>query len=148
MENFSACGKGLWINLWRLWKSASFQQLFRRIPILCTKKWGKTFVSDLVEGLEKSKWVGGVMRDTFRLIGLLGANFLSKFGQLGRILGASFYIAMETAGPLLVKLLLQGMGKLFMNLPGMIGKFGWGAAAGVAAGVVGGTWPPSILRAP
>ena len=72
--------------------------------------------ADLIEGLEKSKWVGGALRDTFRLVGLLGANFLSQFGQLGRILGGAFYVAMETAGPFLVKLLLQGMGKLFSGL--------------------------------
>ena len=71
---------------------------------------------NLLEGLEKSKWVGGALRDTFRLVGLLGANFLSQFGQLGRILGGAFYIAMETAGPFLVKLLLDGMGKLFSGL--------------------------------
>ena len=76
---------------------------------------------DMLEGLEKSKWVGGALRDTFRLVGLLGANFLSQFGQLGRILGAAFYVAMETAGPFLVKLLLQGMGKLFLSLPRMLG---------------------------
>lgn len=100
----------------------------------------KRFADDLIEGLEKSKWVGGAMRDTFRLIGLLGANWMRQFGQLGRILGAAFYVAMETAGPLLVRLLLQGMGKLLTGLPGLIGKFGWGAAAGVAAGTVGAMW--------
>ena len=90
-----------------------------------------SFVNDLIEGLEKSKWVGGALRDTFRLVGLLGANWLSQFGQLGKILGGAFYVAMETAGPLLVKLLLQGMGKLFTALPRMLGNFGkgiWGAA--------------------
>lgn len=84
------------------------------------------FVDDLIEGLEKSKWVGGALQDTFRLIGLLGANWLSKFGQLGRILGGAFYVAMATAGPLLVKLLLQGIGKLFTSLPRMLGNLGKG----------------------
>ena len=28
------CGKGLWKNLWRLWKSVSFQQLPWRIPTM------------------------------------------------------------------------------------------------------------------
>ena len=26
------CGKLLWINLWRLWKTASYQQVFSRFP--------------------------------------------------------------------------------------------------------------------
>ena len=86
----------------------------------------KQLGTDLIEGLEKSKWVGGALRDTFRLLGLLGANWLSQFGQLGKILGGALYVAMETAGPLLVKLLLQGLGKLFLKLPGLIGNLGKG----------------------
>ena len=105
-----------------------------------TKKAITGLGKDLVEGLEKSKWVGGALRDTFRLIGLLGANFLSKFGTLGKVIGGAFYVAMEVAGPMMVRLLLEGMGKLLMNVPGWIGKFGWGKAAGVAAGVAGAAW--------
>lgn len=114
---------------------AFFQEQEKR-----TDKRTRGFVSELVEGLEKSKWVGGALRDTFRLIGLLGANFLSKFGQFGRVLGGAFYVAMEVAGPMMVRLLLQGIGKLLMNLPSFLGKFGWGNALGVTAGVVGATW--------
>lgn len=98
------------------------------------------FVDDLIEGLEKSKWVGGALHDTFRLIGLLGANWLSKFGQLGRILGGAFYVAMATAGPLLVKLLLQGIGKLFTALPRMLGNLGkglWGGAVRLSTSMGG-----------
>ena len=114
---------------------AFFQEQEKR-----TDKRTRGFANELIEGLEKSKWVGGALRDTFRLVGLLGANFLSRFGQLGRVLGGAFYVAMEVAGPQLVNLLLQGMGKLLMNLPSFIGKFGWGNALGVTAGVVGAAW--------
>ena len=38
VEAFSTCGKGLWKNLWRLWKSMSFQQLFRIITTLHPEK--------------------------------------------------------------------------------------------------------------
>lgn len=96
----------------------------------------KGFIDDLVEGLEKSKWVGGALHDTFRLIGLLGANWLSQFGQLGRILGGAFYVAMETAGPILVKLLLQGMGKLFTSLPRMLSGL-WGNAVKLSTNLGG-----------
>ena len=121
--------------------SAQFKLLsfFQSAP-QALKKWGKGFASDLVEGLEKSKWVGGAMRDGFRLIGLLGASWLKQFGQLGNIIGAAFYVAMDTMGPILVEMLLRGMGKLFMNLPGLIGKFGWGNALGVGAGAIGAAW--------
>ena len=121
--------------------TASYKEFARRIGVsfdetslklmaffqnLENKKEKKTagFVNDLIEGLEKSKWVGGALRDTFRLIGLLGANWLSQFGQMGRILGGAFYVAMETAGPLLVNMLLKGMGSLFGKL--FAGGVGWG----------------------
>lgn len=91
---------------------------------------------DLIEGLEKSKWVGGALQDTFRLIGLLGANWLTKFGQLGRILGGAFYVAMTTAGPLLVNMLLKGMGKLFTSLPRMLSGL-WGSAVKLSTNVRG-----------
>jgi len=104
------------------------------------KKGVVNFGRDLIEGLEKSRWVGGALRDTFRLIGLLGANWLQQFGKLGKILGGAFYVAMELAGPTLVKLLLQGMGKLLLKIPSLIGRFGWGNAAGVAIGAAGAMW--------
>ena len=101
----------------------------------------KGLIDDLIEGLEKSKWVGGALRDTFKLVGLLGANWLSQFGQLGRILGGAFYVAMETAGPHLVKLLLQGMGKLVGSLASsLVGFFGKGNLIGAAAGTAGAVW--------
>lgn len=100
------------------------------------------FVQDLIEGLGKSKWVGGTLRDTFKLIGLLGANWLSQFGQLGKILGGAFYIAMETAGPFLVSLLLKGLGgvlgKLVGGLGGALGRLiGIGGTSAASAGAAG-----------
>ena len=111
----------------------------------------KTIVSigkDLLEGLEKSKWVGGALRDTFRLIGLLGGQWLSQFGQWGKIAGAAFYVAMETFGPQLVHLLLTGLGKLLttilpgiLNMTGKVGRaLGWGNVAGAIAGTAGAAW--------
>lgn len=104
------------------------------------KKTLKQLGTDLIEGLEKSKWVGGALRDGFRLIGLLGANWLSQFGQLGKILGASFYVAMEAFGPQLTKLLLQGIGKLLLGLPRLFGAMGGLNVAGAALGTAGAAW--------
>ena len=102
---------------------AFFQQLEEK-----KEKKSKSFADDLIEGLEKSKWIGGAARDTFRLIGLIGGQWLSQFGQLGRILGASFYVAMEAAGPLLVNLLLRGMGNILGKFigAGIGARIGWG----------------------
>lgn len=96
---------------------------------------------DLLDGLEKSKWVGGALRDTFRLVGLLGAQWMSRFGQLGRIMGGAFYVAMELAGPAMVNLLLRGLGKLLPLILGGMGRvggaLGWGNLAGLAIGGAG-----------
>ena len=121
---------------------------FKELPEK-TQKALKKLGEDLVEGLEKSKFVGGVMRDTFRLLGLMGASWLSRFGQLGRIFGGAFYVVMSTVGPSLVNLLLKGLGKILLNLPwgkllqGLgkgIGAFGVGNLIGVGAGVAGSIW--------
>lgn len=128
------------------------------------KKDLKNLGKDLLEGLEKSKFVGGALSDTFKLLGLLGASWLSQFGQLGRILGGAFYIAMATAGPLLVSLLLKGMGKLIplafrggFNLikglfkgGGKLGTFFSAGAGGVAQGasrVINTPWGPMVDKA-
>jgi hypothetical protein len=108
------------------------------------KKTLKQVGADIVEGLEKSKWVGGALHDTFRLIGLLGANWMSQFGRLGKILGGAFYIAMDAFGPTLVKLMLQGIGKVFGYLPGMMAaavgnltKIVWNTALGASVSAKG-----------
>ena len=82
----------------------------------------KAFGRELLEGLEKSKFVGGALTDTFKLLGLMGASWLSHFGQLGRILGGAFYVVMSTAGPQLVNLLLKGMGSLVGNIGRFLGN--------------------------
>ena len=54
------------------------------------KKNLRAFGADLIEGLAANKFVGGALKDTFKLIGLLGASWLSHFGRLGQILGTAF----------------------------------------------------------
>ena len=96
----------------------------------------KKFGEDLIEGLANNKFVGGALTDTFKLIGLMGASWLSQFGQLGRILGGAFYVAMSTAGPLLVNSLLKGMGNLLAKGIVSLGKF-IGTQGGRLLGAVG-----------
>lgn len=93
-----------------------------------TDKKRRRMVDDLVEGLASSKFIGGALNDTFKLIGLLGASWLSHFGQFGRILGGAFYVAMSAFGPILAKMLVEGLGKLMWSglkfLSGVILKGG------------------------
>ena len=86
------------------------------------KKNLENFGKELLDGLEKSRFVGGALTDTFKLLGLMGASWLSQFGQLGRILGGAFYVVMSTMGPQLVNLLLKGMGSLFWNTTKFLGS--------------------------
>lgn len=94
-----------------------FRESFKEV-----KKDFKNLGKDIVEGLAASKFVGGALKDTFTLLGLMGASWLSHFGKLGRVAGAAFYVAMTTAGPLLVNLILKGMGGLLGNLGKFIGS--------------------------
>ena len=98
------------------------------------KKDLKAFGADLIEGLAANKFVGGALKDTFKLIGLLGASWLSHFGRLGQILGTAFYVAMETAGPLLATLLVKGLGSVIGKGFLTLGNTVWKAASFIALG--------------
>lgn len=92
----------------------------------------KAFGEDLIDGLAKNKFVGGVLNDTFKLIGLMGGKWLSQFGQFGRILGGAFYIAMTTAGPILTELIVKGIGNIVGRGFLALSKTIWSAATTVA----------------
>lgn len=98
------------------------------------KKDLRAFGADLIEGLAANKFVGGALKDTFKLIGLLGASWLSHFGRLGQILGTAFYVAMETAGPLLATLLVKGLGSIIGKGFLTLGNTIWKAASFIALG--------------
>ena len=98
------------------------------------KKDLRAFGADLIEGLAANKFVGGALKDTFKLIGLLGASWLSHFGRLGQILGTAFYVAMETAGPLLATLLVKGLGSIIGKGFLTLGNTIWKAATMIALG--------------
>ena len=98
------------------------------------KKNLRAFGADLIEGLAANKFVGGALKDTFKLIGLLGASWLSHFGRLGQILGTAFYVAMETAGPLLATLLVKGLGSIIGKGFLTLGNTIWKAASFIALG--------------
>ena len=99
-----------------------------------TKKDLRAFGADLIEGLAANKFVGGALKDTFKLIGLLGASWLSHFGRLGQILGTAFYVAMETAGPFLATLLVKGLGSIIGKGFLTLGNTIWKAASFIALG--------------
>lgn len=115
------------------------------------RKSRKTFGYQLLDALEKSKFIGGALRDTVRLFGLMGARWLSQFGPVGRWVGGIFYALSEVLGPFIVQGILKGMGALFAKYIPMLvlgigkgvlglGKFGWGNVVGTAVGTAGAVW--------
>lgn len=71
----------------------------------------KNLMDDLVDALGKGR-LGKIGQDIFRIVGFMGARWLSQFGQFGKIMGGLFYVAMESFAPILANLLVTGMGKL------------------------------------
>ena len=67
----------------------------------------KRFIDELLDGLSKNKGIMGVFTDIIKLVTLLGASWLRKFGTLGSVLGAALIIA----GPTLAKALWDTISK-------------------------------------
>ncbi len=80
----------------------------------------------LIEGLAANKFIGGAVKDIFTLMGLMGGQFLSKFGTLGKVMGTLFFGAMQAFGPYLSKMIVEatfkGVGKLIGFLGGHLTK--------------------------
>lgn len=71
----------------------------------------KGLLDDLVDALGKGR-LGKIGQDIFRVVGFMGARWLSQFGQFGKIMGGLFYVAMESFAPILAQLIVTGLGKL------------------------------------
>lgn len=98
----------------------------------------KSFVADLLEGIEKSR-IGGMVKDAFSLLGLLGGNWLTEkltplLGpELARTVGAAFTMAMMALGGPLTNMLFSGLAKFLTPMLGPIVGFLAGIGGAVFA---------------
>ena len=81
------------------------------------KKRVREFIDDLMDGLSKSKFVGGALTDLIRLATFFAANWLKQFGPIGKALA----VGLVALGPIigtkiadiLVKSLVGTIGNVF-----------------------------------
>ena len=73
----------------------------------------KRFIDDLVDAIGQNKSIVGVFTDILKIVTLFSANWLRKFGTLGKVLGAAFILAGPTIAMLIGKKLLEVIGKAF-----------------------------------
>lgn len=115
----------------------------------------KGLIEYLIEGLANNRFIGGAMRDTVRLFGLLGAGWLAQhFGKLGKVLGSILYVMSEVLPGAIGQMMLnsfqgiaQGLGqkiaeKLLEGVKalgvGNVLKMGAGAAVAGTSALIGG----------
>ena len=82
----------------------------------------RRFVDDLVEGLAKSKWVGGVLMDLVKLASYFAANWLKQFGPIGKALAVGVIAAAPIIGEKIAGILVKAIGGLISGIGRMIGS--------------------------
>lgn len=82
----------------------------------------KKFIDDLLDGLSKNKGIMGVVTDIVKLITLLGASWLKKFGTLGNILGTALIFAGPSIAKFLWDVISRGIGPLVGGLLRGLGR--------------------------
>ncbi len=65
----------------------------------------RQFINDLITRLIENKFIGGAVKDSFKVLGLFLASKLAKFGPIGRALGIATYLLSSIAGQLLPALI-------------------------------------------
>jgi len=75
----------------------------------------------LIDGLWQSKFVGGVIRDGARLLGLTMASKLSHLGGIGKLLGTIAYATSSFLPQILAALLSAGVGSFAGSFLGNLG---------------------------
>ena len=120
----------------------------------------KRFIDDLVDALGAKKTIMGVVTDIFKLLSLMSANWLRKFGTLGKVIGAALVLFGPTLGIVLGKAFLNVMTKAFLGLFSFLGRsvikvfnmgvpfgnFGKMGKAGAAAGKTATTGAKALGR--
>lgn len=69
----------------------------------------RQFIEDLVEGLGRSKFVGGAITDLIRLATLFAASWLKNFGPLGKALAVGLVALGPIIGAKIADILLKGL---------------------------------------
>lgn len=80
------------------------------------------FVEDLVEGLSKSKWVGGVLMDLVKLASYFAANWLKQFGPIGKALAVGVIALAPLIGEKIASILVKAVGSLISGIGNAIGN--------------------------
>lgn len=98
----------------------------------------------LIEGLANNRFIGGAMRDTVRLFGLLGASWLAQhFGKFGSFLGTLLYGVSEAFSGVIINGIVSGIVQGLTNvimLAMLKARFGsMGKGIGSLGSVVGRT---------
>lgn len=108
-----------------------------------TKK--RQFVDDLVEGLSRSKFVGGAISDLVRLGTFLIAGWLKNKGTWGKVLAVALVAAGPLIGAAIAGAIVKGITTLFTRALGLIGKGVWNVAKWVGGKLF--SWMGKILAA-
>ena len=92
-----------------------FSSLFRDQENLKKTK-TKHFIDDLVDGLARSKFVGGAFTDLIRLFTFFGANFLKNFGPIGKALA----VGLVALGPVIATAIANAVGRALSAVIGNV----------------------------
>lgn len=127
------------------------------------KKGFRTVAEDIIIGLGASKFIGGALTDTFKLLGMIGGTYLNKicsflFGdKFGKVIGTAMIIASQAIAPILTTAIFAGfaniltrgaLGKLAGGLGKLIGgvfKGGLGKLTGGLGKLAGGIFKGGML---
>ena len=140
------------MSLWQRWIVG-----FANGLVVNEDKKKKGLVHDIINGLAANKFVGGALKDTTRLMGLLAGNWIKNNvkGPLGGLLAGGAYIISEivaTVVPLVLAQLVHGafQGLIQGWVMGTIGKGAAGGATQLGAtallGATGATGTAKTLR--
>ena len=76
----------------------------------------RQFIDDLVDGLSKSKWVGGAIMDLFKLASYFAANWLKNFGPIGKALAVGIIAAAPLIGAKMASIISTAIVKGLTNV--------------------------------
>lgn len=76
----------------------------------------RQFIDDLIDGLSKSKWIGGAIMDLFKLASFFAANWLKNFGPIGKALAVGIIAAAPLIGAKMASIISNAIVKGLTNV--------------------------------